>query len=94
MDTLLLPITDDQGDTYLPIDAMLTKYPHFCETQCTAWNQFNHYCFKRVMAETHCSRSVLKIEQRISDWAMMNGINWWKKKVVAKQDNMSADIED
>jgi hypothetical protein len=94
MNAIPLPITDDQGDTYLPIATMLTKYPHFCETQCTAWNKFNHYCYKRVMSDTHCQRSVLKIEQRISEWAMINGIQWWKKKVVKGQSKVDADIED
>jgi hypothetical protein len=89
-----IPTTDDQGDTYLPIDVMPTKYPHFCETQCTAWNKFNHYCYKRVMSDTHCQRSVFSIEQRIRDWSKMNGVNWWKKKVVMGQTEVNADIED
>lgn len=84
-------ITDDDGNEYHLIIDMPKLFPHFCETQCCAWDQHSNRCLRPVMSQTHCARPVLKIKQRILDWAKVNGDKWWKKKVVVGKKDVGSE---
>lgn len=75
------------GNTYYPISRMPVVFPHFCETQCLAFNTYYRRCMASVLMHTHCQRAVADVQKRINDWSKINGPQWWKKKVAVKKDD-------
>ena len=72
-------IIEKNGDMFLLVERMEEEYPHYCETQCTAWNRHKDYCFRTVMSEDYCAHSLARIKQKISAMSKVNGSKWWKK---------------
>lgn len=67
------------SEEYLPIGEVLTRYPHFCQTQCTAWNNYLKGCASPILGRHECHWDVNKITDRINKLKMMSrGPAWWK----------------
>jgi len=74
------PLVTELGEL-LPLLMMLEKYPRFCETQCTAWNELYDRCMVFMTGGLHCYWTKDKIEDRIGSLTKVNGTTWWKKRV-------------
>jgi len=65
-------------DVYLTISEMPAAFPHYCETQCTAWNTYINGCAGFITQRKFCGHSVSKITKRIDEKRRINGDKWWK----------------